>query len=374
MRLAWDATCVRSGRSMPYSLFQSTHPAWDATAIGDNIDIEAIFQSTRLAWGATEGLLPYVVLIFISIHASRTGRDTSDIEPCFQIANFKPHTPLRARLRCRIVMTGFKGFQSMRPVRGATSRTYSLIVMPSSISIHTPRSWRDTEALCGLRRTSHFNPRAPRGARHGRTAAQYRWLDFNPRAPRGARRRLHLLGLRLLWISIHAPLAGRDGVAGALSSVGLISIHASRAGRDSILTIVRFSFAYFNPRASRGARHQIAQSNLKYSRISILAPRAGRDLGGCSSKPRQCDFNPRALRGARHSFQPTNHPRFAYFNPRALRGARRDRSSPNRSYRNFNPRALRGARLFICLLRWIIDDFNPRALRGARLCGELQTV
>ena len=81
--------------------------------------------------------------------------------------------------------------------------------------------------------TAYFNPRAPRGARHGRSALDAvelifqstcpargtttprnskntRRLYFNPRAPRGARRRRARRVRHRRRISIHVPREGHD--------------------------------------------------------------------------------------------------------------------------------------------------------------------
>ena len=53
--------------------FQSTLPAWGATIINVEKDIQTIFQSTLPAWGATKDTLFCANGIFISIHAPRMG-------------------------------------------------------------------------------------------------------------------------------------------------------------------------------------------------------------------------------------------------------------------------------------------------------------
>ena len=169
------------------------------------------FQSTRPLRGATGTTTTEDVPFPISIHAPLAGRD-------IMIFIFTPpifisiHAPLAGRdrgkkLKCRLWQ----------------------------ISIHAPLAGRDRRRPCYGTRRTHFNPRAPCGARpdqrrraslarafqstrplrgataDGETLAAL-GLDFNPRAPCGAR---HYLFWRLgswLAISIHAPLAGRDSM------------------------------------------------------------------------------------------------------------------------------------------------------------------
>ena len=153
--------------------------------------------------------------MIVSTHAPLAGRDKEDVK----------------------AITGKAGFQPTRPLRGATEITD-----------------------CKCDHWTHFNPRAPCGARHDDSTTEKPWTDkFQPTRPlRGAT-------FRALWykfgysISTHAPLAGRDRVGGG--------------GYGE-----RWDF---NPRAPCGAR---------------------RDGAGYACRGR--DFNPRAPCGARRSRRP----------------------------------------------------------------------
>ena len=100
------------------------------------------FQSTRPVWGATFLPRPIGDLPEISIHAPRVGRDSVlTAENCLK-RNFNPRAPCGARPFAEIKAAYDAGFQSTRPVWGATH-------------------WHDLYHK-GL---SDFNPRAPCGAR-----------------------------------------------------------------------------------------------------------------------------------------------------------------------------------------------------------------
>ena len=127
------------------------------------------------------------------------------------------------------------GFQSTRPLRGAT---YQCISKHGriGISIHAPLAGRDV--------ISHFisafnklfqSTRPLRGATPFYCLSCRRGFYFNPRAPCGARQGFDMDSLIPTEISIHAPLAGRD-----------------RSGRRA-----DFPRHYFNPRAPCGARRYI---------------------------------------------------------------------------------------------------------------------
>ena len=213
----------------------------------------------------------------ISIHAPLAGRDAKLSEQERLLDDFNPRAPCGARQQAdshgnprgyfnprapcgarRVNLfdaAGSDGFQSTRPLRGATPCCQGL-QHDLQISIHAPLAGRDEcpinsfatlidfnpRAPCGARPggvlpmaggQKYFNPRAPCGARRaGPAAFGADGLNFNPRAPCGARPALQAVmraGLefqstrplrgatlelfpvrRRLHISIHAPLAGRD--------------------------------------------------------------------------------------------------------------------------------------------------------------------
>ena len=161
---------------------------------------------------------------------------------------------------------------------GATSKT-SDEGGSTYISIHAPRVGRDLNLSMSWSSATHFNPRAPCGARHrivlsgnpehpfqstrpvwgatkGADGAPGIYYDFNPRAPCGARRESSSHHAHFSPISIHAPRVGRDHAAlRAIMIPCIISIHAPRVGRD-----------------------QLSPLPMHGSGISIHAPRVGRDL------------------------------------------------------------------------------------------------
>ena len=77
-------------------------------------------------------------------------------------------------------------FQSTRSAWSATPGRAGRMV-PPMISIHALRMERDRSPAPAEARLSHFNPRAPHGARQGRHENGCGMPDFNPRAPHGAR-------------------------------------------------------------------------------------------------------------------------------------------------------------------------------------------
>ena len=124
--------------------------------------------------------------------------------------HFNPHAPRGARRRLVVADGRVIKFQSTCPARGTTggAMVEYTAALPISIhvpreghdfykqdyqdqhgiSIHVPREGHDSHKRRQQRSGSHFNPRAPRGARpKPRLSISGRASNFNPRAPRGAR-------------------------------------------------------------------------------------------------------------------------------------------------------------------------------------------
>ena len=139
----WGAT-VYSRAVLDRELFQSTRPVWGATAdeamhfemlrdfnprapCGARLSAarpalaESKFQSTRPVWGATIVALDKVAEMTISIHAPRVGRDRSRRGTATTRSYFNPRAPCGARRPPPPAPSPQSGFQSTRPVWGATS-------------------------------------------------------------------------------------------------------------------------------------------------------------------------------------------------------------------------------------------------------------
>ena len=124
-------------------------------------------------------------------------------------SNFNPRAPCGARPLCRPIGIHPAGFQSTRPLRGATCGNF-LVSGYLYISIHAPLAGRDAIQYIEIFLVTYFNPRAPCGARRRVLFVSLEMSNFNPRAPCGARpTQCDFIG-GLYHISIHAPLAGRD--------------------------------------------------------------------------------------------------------------------------------------------------------------------
>ncbi|EFR40857.1 hypothetical protein HMPREF9162_2213 [Selenomonas sp. oral taxon 137 str. F0430] len=114
--------------------------------------------------GATAVIDLLIDELKVSIHAPRAGRDGGGQEVVCCMAGFNPRAPCGARRLSYRPRSGYRTFQSTRPVRGATE----VDRFPESagiVSIHAPRAGRDRKVIDYMNSHDGFNPRAPCGAR-----------------------------------------------------------------------------------------------------------------------------------------------------------------------------------------------------------------
>ena len=168
---------------------------------------------------------------------------------------------------------------------------------------------------------THFNPRAPCGARHRYDSWTVRrnisihvpraghdqcyrcsdpgGKDFNPRAPCGARPEDNPEIWEDLKFQSTCPVRGTTTFVNKRASILKISIHVPRAGHDKLSSFFHCIILYFNPRAPCGARPVWATIAPLRGRISIHVPRAGHDANANVTALKSGHFNPRAPCGAR---------------------------------------------------------------------------
>ena len=188
--------------------FQSTLPAWGATAPSCMDATHVIFQSTLPAWGATSAFHLNITIDDISIHAPRMGSDSKTSITEANIIYFNPRSPHGERLPVNVIFPPTLVFQSTLPAWGATLRilanrrflifqstlpawgatrwrrlsgettpfqstlpawgatqTKILLTHQKTISIHAPRMGSDTINRLYHSQIIHFNPRSPHGER-----------------------------------------------------------------------------------------------------------------------------------------------------------------------------------------------------------------
>ena len=193
---------------VPLTRFQSTRPMRGATKTRMCTPTRVIVSIHAPHAGRDTDVSTYVRKNDVSIHAPHAGRDRVAALSRYVAGRFNPRAPCGARQqgasswavrRCfnprapcgarrmgTYLSTSSDGFQSTRPMRGATClcgryRHYA------DVSIHAPHAGRDQAAtLSDL--FGKVSIHAPHAGRDDRIAlAAGRCGSFNPRAPCGAR-------------------------------------------------------------------------------------------------------------------------------------------------------------------------------------------
>ena len=171
---------------------------------------------------------------------------------------------------------------------------------------------------------SHFNPRAPCGARPVSLPARRRHANFNPRAPCGARQCRHPLRSGHRYFNPRAPCGARLDV----------------------LDLSDLTPEFQSTRPLRGATCCCGFNRRLDAIISIHAPLAGRDNERLFLVTILIIFqSTRPLRGATLCAVPILPSKTSFQSTRPLRGATRRGAWAGTRCRNFNPRAPCGARL-----------------------------
>ena len=169
----------------------------------------------------------------ISIHAPHTGRDPGPSRWRARPRYFNPRAPYGARPTTTREIPRTKGFQSTRPIRGATggqARSHRR----GDISIHAPHTGRDGSVKVPIRNKHGISIHAPHTGRDLNSDGTVAWA---------------------YRISIHAPHTGRDPSRRGLRSqrAAFQSTRPIRGATGAILSLPRRPLD-FNPRAPYGAR------------------------------------------------------------------------------------------------------------------------
>ena len=190
---------------------------------------------------------------------------------------------------------------------------------------------------------SHFNPRAPCGARLRHSNGRFTPVYFNPRAPCGARLPKQGRSAKCLRFQSTRPVRGATGSCRSGHTGRGISIHAPRAGRDGGPAAVRVFTRNFNPRAPCGARRCDNVTAHKPVQFQSTRPVRGATLPCSWIGGKSLFQSTRPVRGA------TEGPNYCHF-PREFQSTRPVRGATRGSCRctGFHPqfqstRPVRGA-------------------------------
>ncbi len=238
-------------------MFQSTRPARGATRRRACPAPKGTGFNPRAPRGARRDLICVPpILVAVSIHAPRAGRDRNDYALQIRETQFQSTRPARGATLARWIGGNWSyGFNPRAP-RGA--RLHADVVCENDVfvSIHAPRAGRDCAIGFKCQRAYGFQSTRPaRGATCGVLVNAVKATRFNPRAPRGARRTLSPFdSAQEQQFQSTRPARGATYVFDPDFVSDVVSIHAPRAGRDVHTGIVFQVSTCFNPRAPRGAR------------------------------------------------------------------------------------------------------------------------
>ena len=182
--------------------------------------------------GATRTFPPTSQELNISIHAPHAGRDNARRWAfcCCQISIHAPHAG-RDNSEADALATAW-GFQSTRPMRGATTTPEYQYAIIENFNPRAPCGARRHLSRSEQENQHNFNPRAPCGARPISTVMGTCSVSFQSTRPMRGATIMDWFGDTFFIISIHAPHAGRDAVGSPAAPNVRISIHAPHAGRD----------------------------------------------------------------------------------------------------------------------------------------------
>ena len=211
---------------------------------------------------------------------ARVGRDISSCRRTSRTAHFNPRAPRGARLHkiqaCKPIST----FQSARPSWGATTHVARL-AGDARISIHGPRVGRDHAPPRRIKTSRHFNPRAPRGARHNTCFCSFNLCKFQSTRPAWGATPFTRSALYAFVFQSTRPAWGATYFGNYIIKFPVISIHAPRVGRDRGHAGRDRPCPHFNPRAPRGARHALDISVRCVYRFQSTRPAWGATKRGC---------------------------------------------------------------------------------------------
>ncbi len=258
------------------------------------------FQSTRPAGDATYAPDILEHLVWISIHASRGGRDGF----------------LRAWPWTRF------GFQSTRPVGDATAVSTMTMVAPVFQSTRPVGDATRLGCRCCIDRGISIH--ASRGGRDGLGAVAFcqRILFQSTRPVGDATATMRKIYTHVAKFQSTRPVGDATTKHPPSENVACISIHASRGGRDYTTIHTTLLIQAFQSTRPVGDATKKVYNHVFRPEISIHASRGGRDLYEVLAKQGWRDISIHASRGGRDSLPAGRTPRTRYFNPRVPWGTR----------------------------------------------------
>ena len=325
------------------------------------------FQSTRPAGDATYAPDILEHLVWISIHASRGGRDGFLRAWPWTRFGFQSTRPVGDATAVSTMTMVAPVFQSTRPVGDAT-RLGCRCCIDRGISIHASRGGRDGLGAVAFCQRILFQSTRPVGDATATMRKIYTHVaKFQSTRPVGDATTKHPPSENVACISIHASRGGRDYTT-IHTTLLIQAFQSTRPVGDATTprSIPRCLYKHFNPRVPWGTRRKRYITMCSARRFQSTRPvgdatsmrcwqnRAGgifqstRPVGDATLSPRVERPEPvisiHASRGGRDCFQSICGNRSIHFNPRVPWGTRRPPDWIIPSGFHFNPRVPWGTR------------------------------
>ena len=225
-------------------------------------------------------------------------------------------------------------------------------------------------AEVGARHNKFQSTRPIRGATIASLSSSHKVINFNPRAPYGARPGRHELCDIPQEFQSTRPIRGATLGLGEVFAIRRISIHAPHTGRDCPLrSPYPVGTIFQSTRPIRGAT-LVCPASGSYHHISIHAPHTGRDACSLSHRSFRIGFqSTRPIRGATDFIQSTADTiTISIHAPHTGRDLAANPMPCNTIY--FNPRAPYGARQQKCII-YVLHFCNNRQLKHKKPTGNV---
>ena len=195
------------------------------------------------------------------------------------ISNFNPRAPYGARHAAETSKGSAVGFQSTRPIRGATTVIKGKVTDIKHFNPRAPYGARRHTYQTGKHSLCNFNPRAPYGARRSPKYSLVlgRWKFQSTRPIRGATCYPHPDNLSASYFNPRAPYGARLRTRTTLRCLCLFQSTRPIRGATNPFSPIEAIRYYFNPRAPYGARLFGIRPTDNLMGISIHARHTGRD-------------------------------------------------------------------------------------------------
>ena len=215
--------------------------------------------------------------LFVSTHATRTGRDPPRCARNCESICFNSRDPHGSRLCITLQNSRFIEFQLTRPARVATAPA-PIELSQSEVSTHATRTGRDHHRRPSHHHQPRFNSRDPHGSRHHARRIRGHMARFNSRDPHGSRPYNPLSKPCEQCFNSRDPHGSRRPKRWYEQTLHMFQLtRPARVATEETLTLIAEAKS-FNSRDPHGSRRAEHRCNEQFREVSTHATRTGRDL------------------------------------------------------------------------------------------------